>query len=352
MQEHELERLAQRRLPELLRELLAEQQPAATAPVREARDAGVDLRYDDEDGRTWLFQVKATSGPASVLRAAERLRGAEASLGRSSVVPVLVVPYMTSAGARAAEEARVNWLDLSGNASVRAEGLRIRIGGRENAFRSVGRPSSPFAPRSARVARTLLLDPLRWWRQRDLVQATRLDDSQVSRAVGRLRDEHLLATRGPHVRPISAGLLLEAWSDHYRFRRHDIVMGHVSGSGIELARRVAERLVAEDVRHAFTGLAAAWAIDHFAAFRLTSVYVAEDPRDVAERIGLREGQRGANAQLVGPDDVGVFAGAAPHDGLTCVSPAQVYLDLQHLPERAHEAADHLWARQEWTYGRA
>src|ERR1044072_2187858 len=51
MQEHELERLAQRRLPELLRELLAEQQPAATAPVREARDAGVALRYDDEDGR-------------------------------------------------------------------------------------------------------------------------------------------------------------------------------------------------------------------------------------------------------------------------------------------------------------
>ena len=35
----------------------------------------------------------------------------------------------------------------------------------------------------------------------------------------------------------------------------------------------------------------------------------------------------------------------PHDGLNCVAPVQVYLDLLHLPERADEAARHLRAHQ-------
>ena len=78
-----------------------------------------------------------------------------------------------------------------------------------------------------------------------------------------------------------------------------------------------------------------------AAFRLSTIYVDGDPRDAADTVELRCNERGANVQLVGPDDAGVFAGRRKVEHLPIVSPVQAYLDLLSLPERADEAAQHL-----------
>ena len=330
-----IKREANHRLPGVLTELLGE--PGLRLDAPSATDGEVDLVGHDEQGHRWVFQVKVSSQPGRVADVARRMR----DLRRDDTIPVLVVPYMSPAGARAAEDAGLGWIDLSGNARIRSDDLYVRVEGRPNQFRSRGRPSSPFAPKSARVTRVLLEDPGRWWRQKELVAAAGLDDGSVSRIVRRLNEELLLERRERELRPRDPNRLLDAWAQDYRFTHHDILTGHISGNGIELARDLAQLLDALDVRHAFTGLPAAWAIDHFARFRLTTVYVEDDPRDTAKRLDLRQGSAGANVQLVGPDDLGVFIGEHPHDGLNCVSPAQVYLDLLHLPERAPEAAEHL-----------
>ena len=330
-----IEREATHRLPEIMAELMDEPGLRLAAPP--ASDGGVDLVGHDERGQRWVFQIKTSSQPGRVADAARRML----SLRRGDTIPVLVVPYMSPAGARAAEEAGLSWIDLSGNAHIRSNDLYVRVEGRPNQFRSRGRPSSPFAPKSARVTRVLLEDPGHWWRQKELVATTGLDDGSVSRIVRRLDEELLLERRERELRPRDPDRLLDAWAQDYRFTHHDILTGHISGSGIELAHDLAQRLGALDVRHAFTGLPAAWTIDHFARFRLTTVYVEGDPRDAAKRLELRQASAGANVQLIGPDDLGLFIGEHPHDGLNCVSPVQVYLDLLHLPERAHEAAEHL-----------
>ncbi|HTU79885.1 MAG TPA: hypothetical protein VMF09_14115 [Solirubrobacteraceae bacterium] len=84
---------------------------------------------------------------------------------------MLVVPFMTVAGAKAAAERDLNWLDLSGNAHIRDKDLYVSVQGRPNKFPARGRPSSPLAPKSSRITRTLLLDPERWWRQKELASA-------------------------------------------------------------------------------------------------------------------------------------------------------------------------------------
>lgn len=48
--------------------------------------------------------------------------------------------------------------------------------------------------------------------------------------------------------------------------------------------------------------------------------------------------------MVRPVDDGVFVGAGSVDGLPCVHPLQVYLDLKAQPERAAEAAVELRKR--------
>lgn len=224
--------------------------------------------------------------------------------------------------------------------AARRRALRLGAGSGQPVQRAW--PSvSPFAPKSSRVARALLLDPERWWVQKELAEHTDLDAGRVSRVVRRLDDDELLARDGSRLRPRDPGLLLDAWSDDYRFDRHDIITGQLTGSGVELARELHQQLDDGDIEHAFTGLPAAWALDQFARFRLVSVYVTGDPRTVGDAIELRRNERGANVQLIGPDDRGVFDGQHSVDGLPCVAPVQVYLDLGHLPERASEAAEQL-----------
>ncbi len=334
------EREALRRLPSILAELLDAPEPRA-----ERADSAVDRGWDavlaDHQQREWAICLKSSSAPGVVARASDWLASALANLGSPDAIPTLVVPFMTPAGAQAASERGLNWIDLSGNAHVRADQLYISREGRPNLFAERGRPASAFAPVSARVTRELLADPAVWWRQKDLVAATGLDDGRISKIVRRLGEDRLLERSGRDFRPLDAELLLDAWSDAYRFDRHDVVLGHASGSGIELTRELSQRLNALQINHALTGLPAAWLLDQYATFRLTTIYVSGDPRDAAERLDLRVNERGANIQLVGPDDAGVFARKRRIGDLPTVSPPQVYLDLLALPERAREAAEHL-----------
>ncbi len=331
-----IEREALHRLPELLGDLLDE--PIGPNDLwRDSTDAGVDVTADAR-GRRWIFQVKSSSRPGLVASAAEQIAGT----GEVDAITVLVVPFMTPAGAKSAAERSLNWLDLSGNAHLRTDdGLYIHVEGRPNQYASRGRPSSPFAPKSSRVTHAMLLEPGRWWRQKGLAEITDLDDGHVSRIVRRLADDALLDRQGNEVRPRDPGLLLDAWADDYRFDRHDIVIGHATGSGIELARELHDRLGRAQIDHAFTGLPAAWALNQFARFRLNTVYVHGDPRDAADAVDLRRNERGANVQIVGPDDRGAFLGQRDLEELPCVSAVQIYLDLGHLPERSDDAARQL-----------
>ncbi len=340
-----IEREALRLLPSLLAELLDEE-GLDVFPDAGPHDRGIDLLADDTRGRRWAIEVKSSSRPGQVERAAAQL----GQLVDEDFIPILVVPFMSKAGAETADQLRLNWLDLSGNAHIRDEGLHVWVKGQPDRLRAAGRPSSPFAPKSARITRTLLLDPNRWWRQKDLAETTGLDDGNVSRIVRRLGDEALLERRNRELRPRNPDLLLDAWAEDYRFDRHQAVLGHLSGGGIEIARELDDRLADADITHAFTGLPAAWAMSHFARFRLTSVYVEGDPRAAAEKTEIRIGDKGANVQLLGPDDDGVLAGGEEYDGLPCVAPVQVYLDLLNLPERSREAADQLRAEQMAWHG--
>jgi hypothetical protein len=259
-------------------------------------------------------------------------------------IPLLVVPFMSDAGRRICEGAKTQWLDLSGNAHIVAPGLRILIEGRPNRFREPGRPASIFAPKSARVVRCLLANEWQALTQREIARATDMTEGFVSRIVSRLEHENYIA-RQPRggVRVRDPRLLLEAWRDEYHFEKHTIIQGHIAArSGDALTRFVGDTLAEAAVEHAATGLAAAWMMTRFAAFRIATFFLQESPRkELREKIGFREEERGANLWLVVPNDAGVFHEATSRDGVRCVHPVQAYIDLKAHPERAPEAAERL-----------
>lgn len=334
------EREAVRRLPPLLEEAL-ELPPGSVVIEDQPSHRRPDLVIRLDSGPALIAELKSSARSGDIEQAA---RAAQAAASEFEGVPVIVVPYMGEVGSRVAREAGVGWIDLSGNANLRAGDRILRIQGKPNRYKHRGRPSSPFAPVSARVVRLMLLDPLQWWRQADLARRASMRDGQVSKAVSRLVQMELVERREDHaVRPRDPDRLLDAWAEDYDFLKHDVVYGHITGLGVDLARGLAERLGEADVGHALTGLPAAWLRDRFAQFRLVSIYLEEDPVAVGEELGARMERRGANVQFILPKDPGVFAGAEEVDGATCVSVVQNYLDLLGLPERSDEAAEYLRA---------
>jgi len=338
---------------------LVAQVPAALAALLDVPEEDVESRHDralsvdlvlSAAGQTFAVDVlaPATVGPIATHAAhvAE-----EAKKGRRRAIPLLAVPFMSEAGRRACAAVRVPWLDFSGNAHIVAPGIRVIVDGRPNRFKGPGRPASIFAPKSARVVRWLLMHPERAFTQREIARATDMTEGFVSRIVARLEaDGYVQRIGGSHqgkapVRVRDASLLLDAWRDEYQFDKHTIVRGHVTArSGDTLARFVSDTLVAESVEHAATGLAAAWQMTHFAAFRIATFFVpSELSADVKGKLGFREDPRGANLWLVVPNDAGVLQGAQDRDGVHCVHPVQAYLDLKEHPERAVEAAERLRA---------
>jgi hypothetical protein len=279
---------------------------------------------------------------------AESLEAAISQLHRlaSTDIPLIVVPYMTDAGAARCKAAGVAWADLSGNAHIEARSpggnLWVHVLGQPNAFETRGRPRNAFAPKSARLARFLLAAPGGSWTQKELAQKAGLDPGHVSRLVGRLAKADLVVRDSDGLVAVPDPLrLLDAWAEGNAYR-HDIIEGHLPGrSGEERAHRLADVVGQEGDDYAFTGLAAAWAYTGMAGFRSVACYVAAPTFASLHAAGFREDSESPNTRLLIPDDVGVLDGARLVKGLRCVAPFQAYVDLAHELERAEEFADAL-----------
>lgn len=294
---------------------------------------------------TFVVAWKGSSATAPVSVAVDHVRRYASAIDKSAI-PLVAVPYMGPVGRQRCEEAGVAWLDLSGNARVFAPGVRVLVDGQPNRFKQRGRPSSAFAPKSARIARWLLMHPDKPTTQRELANATGMDEGFTSRIVAKLEADDLIV-REPNgaVRPREPGLLLDAWREAYDFSKHRVLRGHVPArSGDALLHQLADALRDHGARHVATGLAAAWLLTKFAGFRVVTMYLLDRPApDLLDRLGFRDEARGANVWLVVPNDEGVMHGSADRDGVLCVHPVQAYLDLKAHPERAKEAADRLRA---------
>ncbi len=292
-------------------------------------------------GRTLLIEYKRSTEATSINGAIAQVLSHAKRAGKRAV-PIVAVPYMGEVGQRLCAEAGVDWLDLSGNASIRVDGLVIQVRGNENRFKRLGRPSTAFSPKAARITRQLLIHPDTPLLQKELAEMADLGAGYTSKIVHRLEEDGLLLRSDDgRVKPKDPALLLDAWSEQYAFHKHHVVRGHVAARTSDaLLKKVSSALRASETRHAATGLAGAWLLTKFATFRVTTVFVeAAGPDVLMEAAGFREEPRGANTWLVVPNDEGVFHGATPKHGVVCAHPVQVYLDLLNHPERAQEAAE-------------
>ena len=264
-------------------------------------------------------------------------------------IPLLVVPYMGETGKMLCANVGVSWMDLSGNANIKAPGVMIRIEGHPNRYKQLGRPVDLFAPNSSRLARILLMQPDRVFSQIELAEETGMDIGNISRLIRRYEEAEFVHRdfkkngNRASIRLANFDHLLDTWRQEYDFSMHEICKGHISArSGIELLHYIALSFQEHAIKYAATGLAGAWLLEPFATFRLVTVYVPTLPSaELLEKLRFNEEPKGSNIWLVRPRDEGVFMGMNMVNGIHHVSPIQIYIDLKAQPERSEEAAEEL-----------
>lgn len=264
--------------------------------------------------------------------------------------PALIVTPELSARALAICKAQgLAATDLNGRTWLRAPGLlvdRPPLPGRS--FRYELEPRNIFVGKSARILRCLLTDRERCWTQAEIVPRTGASVGLVSRIVQHLiRQGFVEKTRAREFRLRDWHGLLTEWAESDRFskRTHATHYAGFLGSPQELAQRLQQWAVAEKVPLAFTQWIAAWVRHPYTEPVVCSAYVERLPdAAVLEQWGLRRVTEGGKLWLHVPEDAGILTETQTSGGLTLVTDAQIYLDLQRTGLRGPEAAS---ALAEW-----
>lgn len=328
-------------VPGLLGDLLGSSVIVESGAV--ASSFGVDLALTSNQHR-FVVAAKARVSSATLEQGANAALRASKALGNDTI-PLVAVPFVGDRSRKLLAELGIGWLDLCGNASIKAPGLRVVISGNENRFKTRGPRENLFSPKSSRVARALLQTPPGTHSlQSELTKRTGLGRGYISRILKQLeRDAYITRQSDNSIGPVRWERLLEDWRESYEFERHKIIRGQVfARNGLEAVAKLRE--VAGDHRHAFTGLSGAWLLSGHASFRLATIFVDALPsKSVLKDAGIVADARGANVWIVVPDDAAVFDSLADIQGYACCSPLQVYLDLKAHPERAAEAASEILA---------
>jgi hypothetical protein len=284
-----------------------------------------------------LLEVKARIVTRDVPFLLERLRGMPS--GRTG--HGLVARYLSPPTRQRVVAGGGNYLDATGNIRIVSDDppmVVLGVGATRDPWRGPGRPRGTLrgAP-AARVVRTLV-DLAPPYSVPELARASGASTGATYRVVELLKEADLLEReeRGP-IRHVAWRRSLLRWADDYEFGPTEVLGRYASPRGIQAAL---DRLREYSGPYAVTGSVAAQFYAPYAPPALLAVH-AGDPAEVAEFVGLREVESGANVLVAASADGFPSERAARQSGLLVAAPSQVAADLLSLPGRGPAEAEAL-----------
>jgi len=266
-------------------------------------------------------------GEQAVLRALGRLPQEEARA--KGLMPTLLAPQMSPEGRRACEQARVGWLDLTGNAHIEGNGIFYVVERHKPESAPSSSVHAPFEGKAERVARTLLLHPRRRWRMRELASEAHISLGLASMVTTTLAEDRLVVKSRDGLQLFDPGGLIESWAQAYDIHRSVFRVFRSDQSAGSLLSKLRRAFTSDVDRYALTlwSAACSYLPTEVSPYRL-ALYWNGVPDDVATALGLEEERGDTYIFVFSPYDESVFWGmqtAAP--GINLVHPCQLYLDL-------------------------
>jgi DNA-binding MarR family transcriptional regulator len=321
-----------------------------------SKDGRVVLDLRDEEGVLSIEGKSILSLPVVREGTLTAERAAEHASGQRE--PRLVVFERSSPQAREVlRDAGVPYASESGEMFVHVPPVHVEWPASRSPGWSRAASASPFAIRSSRVARWLLLNAEAEPSLRDIGAAVELSESMVSRTVRALAEESLVEVaadprdaRRRRVRLRDAGGLLDAFERADAARR---VRRQTWDIGARDVDRVLDRLGRAGSHlgapYAVGGVAGASLLRRAVEPAAVDVWIQRTDIDrwIEELVAVpaRPGPATLTAQLA-PDPFVLGLGTSV-DRITIADPVQLYLDCRRAGERALEAAEVIRKEMGW-----
>lgn len=257
---------------------------------------------------------------------------------------VVAGPFITADGAAVCAEEKVGYFDFAGNCRLHFAQCYLERSGRPNPFRKDAKTLVPnlYGPKSERILRILFQNVATPWKVLPLAEAARVSTGTVS-AVRTLLLEREWARDTPDgLQLTQAKALLKDWALMWARRREKPRSFFTLLPLDQAEQRMAAYAREQSRPFALTGAAGAWRRAPITRYQRTQVYWEGDPAELADALGFKAAETGANIHILRPRDEAVLLTRDEIDGVPVVSPLQLYLDLQRDPARGEEAAEQIW----------
>ena len=318
-------------------------------------DALVTLEAPDGASAVIAVDAKRLIATRDVPNQLEQLRYRIRQTAVPTALPMLVARYLAPSTRERLERDNVAYADATGNLriSIDRPALFVRnVGQDRDPWRGPGRPRGTLkGPPAARVVRALV-DYSPPYTIRELIERSGASTGATYRVVEFLDEEDLVerAPRGP-ITLVAWRRLIERWSQDYGFQLSDVVQPSLYPRGVEAVPGALRSI--KDPNYVLTGSLAAQSLAPYAPPRLAMIYVADIPA-MADRLGLRAVDKGANVLLAANRDDVAFVRAQEVDGVVTAAPSQIAVDLLTAPGRSPsegqalldwmQANEHKWRR--------
>lgn len=292
-----------------------------------------------------VFEIKRRLQPRLVNPLAERLRITGTDI-LPPTVPLVAAGYLSPRARQLLEAAKVAYIDTTGNMHVQAStpGIFISTTGADRDPWPRPGDLQSLKGRGAGVAARAIIDKAPPFGVRQLADTSRASAPTISRVLALMERDGIIRRmeRGP-VLAVDWESAIRCWAQDYDQLRSNHATAFLEPRGIAMLYR---KLSSAAFRYAATGSFAAQGFDPIAPARTATLYV-DDVTGTADRLGLREVDIGGNTILLEPFHEVVFDGIVERQGLRCVAPSQLAVDLLTGPGREPSQAQEMirWMKE-------
>lgn len=263
---------------------------------------------------------------------------------RFEVVPILFSPYFSPQCREICTEQGVNYLDMCGNATLVTETLFISKEVERKPKTETRKLRSIFGTKAGVILRTLLLNPKKVWKVKDLADKSNVSIGHVSNIRSALIENDWLEKLGSGVALKRPDVLLANWRENYKRPLGDDLYGYTyfHGRGKEqMLGQLFNELCDEEYPPLIyaRGSASEW---YAPWLRDSRDYFYANMEGVAlleSRLNMSFVDRGENIVLNVVKDVGLLKDHVNMHGALCTDPITTYLDLWNGNDREQEAAE-------------
>ncbi len=258
---------------------------------------------------------------------------------------ILVAPYLSDTSRQICKDAGIGCIDLAGNAFLSFKKIYIDRSGIPNPFPVARLSKSVFSPKSSRILRVLLANPIKRWYVEEISQAAGISIGLTSRVKRALFEKEWIKEENKKFYLVKFEEVLDEWAKNYSYTKSQSFSFYSSLSEDQLELAIKKECIKRKCKYGLGLFSGAKKVAPFVRFLRFFAYIDGDIEAIAKKTNLKKVETGPNVTFLRPYDEGVFYALQNINGINVISDIQLYLDLKSYKGRGEEAAQAIFEQR-------